>query len=108
MKYLNFKKVKTFYPKVCKKLDSEWKLSTMSNINATQYLHFRDLYDFFDKHGIYISVKMNVYMTFEFSIMTDPDISFLYNSMFEYSERTQAEDDAFIKAFELLESILKD
>lgn len=108
MKYENFKNIEILYPKAYKKLDSEWKLSTMSDINSTHCLCFRNLYDFFDKHGIYISVKMNMFMMFEFAIITNPEISFSYSSKFDYSERIQAEDVAFIKAFELLESILED
>jgi len=65
----------------------------------------RFLYDFFDKQGIYISIIRNLgdndffyHVDIEKRIVKDGDY---------FSTRTKAEEAAFLKVFEILESKLK-
>lgn len=72
------------------------------------YFNKRDLYDFFDKQNIYISINVNMFMMFDWSIITAPDISISIQSDFDYNLRTEAEKQAFLKAFEILEDKLNE
>ena len=109
---MNWNKIKEKYPKA-------WGLLIgfigENHIESFQYLTilFRPfLYDFFDEQGIYINVNWrNYYDTnhnhrtfFDWEVYTE-DISG-YSSEVEEPTRTEAEEKAFEKAFEILEGKL--
>lgn len=66
----------------------------------------RFLYNFFDEQNIYISINVNMFMMFDWSIITTPNISISIQSDFDYNLRIEAEEQAFLKAFEILEDKL--
>ena len=96
---MNWNKIKEKYPKAHKKLFDTCKV--VIDIDSD-----RDLYDFFDEQGIIINVY-NLFGSFWW------DIKEYYERLFaehakedQYKTRTEAEEKAFTKAFELLEEKL--
>jgi len=123
---MNFDKIKESYPKAWERL-SEW-LSTTEvecfvslsvngyRVGETQELsrlkNDRDLYDFFDAQGIYVSVSPKLKSggkLREFTWYIDMAGShFASMALNEFHlSRTAAESAAFEKAFEILENKLK-
>lgn len=129
---MNWKKINQEYPKVCNELE-KWLGSEKVEFSAhdfeytedhlryiDEYLHpqifkTRDLYDFFDEQGIYINVYPYIHLdTFQsmeadiYVTYTDGDIDKIsINSLELDNPRSEAEIDAFTKAFEILENKLK-
>ncbi len=119
---MNWNKIKEQYPKALKEfmlwdfednetdfeewVDTAWWLINKRNI--------RDLYDFFDEQGIYISIRYDnrwenpdstdseVINYWDWDI--DDSLNNLGSSQVEEPTRTEAEEKAFEKAFEILES----
>jgi len=98
---MNWNEIKKDYPKsfdlLDKAVDIHWELE------PERYQRLRFLYDFFDEQGIYISINVNMFMMFDWSIITTPNISISIQSDFDYNLRIEAEEQAFLKAFEILE-----
>ena len=104
---MNWNKIKEKYPKA-EKILQEW-LSGRYDWNT------RDLYDFFDEQGIYISIMYTYYWNsldesdhyhFDWEIMFDTDDKII-SAEVEEPTRTEAETIAFEKAFEILENKLE-
>jgi phage-related protein len=76
--------------------------------NQTTFLcYVRDLYDFFDEQGIYIVPIQIIWkneVMWEYRIGNKKTIQEFRSQM--YDTRTEAEEQAFLKAFELLEEKL--
>ena len=122
---MNWNKIKEKHPKAKAKY-IDW-CHAEDCPSSKCYLHTtRDLYDFFDEQGIYINIfeagiltgKIKDYENFRWIITTnfrtDKDAgkweeTTIYNHDYPLSKkitRTEAEEQAFTKAFEILESTL--
>ena len=92
---MNLKLVKEKYPKAYQMAEL-WLLNKKAVINIDSTF-FRHLYDFFDEQGIYIGT----------GYYADPPTYYFcsINNSFcgSGATRTEAEEQAFIKAFEILE-----
>ena len=119
---MNWTLIKEKYPKAHKKL-GEW-LDWDKHLEKYQHLlhNDRDLYDFFDEQGIYITVMYDGLAPFQAQITQEgksengseyiwhlPDFRFSdtwKNYYKKYKTRTEAEEQAFLKAFSILEEKL--
>ena len=126
---MNWTLIKEKYPKAFKKLtawywgDMDFELLENGTLYfeqvfdggksyATSTLSFKDvvrgrkLYDFFDEQGIVIGIEVLYYDGFWFTptitVMWDTDTNMKIGSQ----SRTEAEEQAFLKAFEILEDKL--
>ena len=96
---MNWNEIKEKYPKAFENLFE----SGMYHFDG----HPRDLYDFFDERGIYVDVRPFYYdqLFFITGILT-----FVTDVAIDWTEkadtRTEAEEKAFEKAFEILENKL--
>ena len=76
----------------------------------TENYGIRFLYDFFDEQGIYIEISSNYGEQFWFEIFNDQSlIGYNWDKKGDdiaYGNRTEAEEQAFMKAFEILEDRL--
>jgi hypothetical protein len=100
---MNWKEIKEKYPTALEKLvKDEFPI-------AVYYL--RDLYDFFDKQNILIeiSVRAGESMPFFYEIeyISSEMIWECENDDLKYKTRQEAEQHAFLRAFEILEDKLK-
>src|SRR5574343_40424 len=120
---MNWEEIKKKYPKGYESAKMWWideaDLSQFEDFEPCSGLNInvRFLYDFFDESGIIIEVTLsysNDINWFEYNIDLLDDRDDFYSSMEEpdYSEpyktktRTGAEEQAFLKAFEILEARL--
>jgi hypothetical protein len=103
---MNWELVREKYPKAWQKL-RDWDFKRPA-IN-----HPRRLYDFFDEQGIYINISryfqpLGSYIEWVAIIDTEDDFRVAYlNKRGGYPTRTEAEEKAFEKAFEILEGRIK-
>lgn len=77
----------------------------------------RDLYDFFDENGVFITISVDYYGINEHNPLQYSgdtgdvyywiNVNWVYEDNVEYRTRTEAEQFAFTKAFEILENKLK-
>lgn len=116
---MNWNEIKEKYPKAFHKMH-QWHYKDLAYkkpyppivIKEYNRLQERDanrfLYDFFDEQDIYISINVNMFMMFDWSIITTPDVSVFIQSDFDYNFRTEAEKSAFLKAFKILENKLNE
>ena len=88
---MDFNKIKTDYPRTYK----IWKGSEYYDLKNE-----RRLYDFFDENGIYVIIDD----IWEWYIKVDEygDGRYLYEAMGVCDSRTECEEEAFEKAFEIL------
>jgi len=124
---MNWKEIKENYPKAWNKvitdkdefglvytyLHNRFELK-MDEYECYDDFNIRELYDFFDKNGIYIEIcldgdwnglKLNGYFLW---VIHTKEISYIESSRDKsFSNRESAEDSAFTKAFEILENKLK-
>ena len=116
---MNWKEIEKKHSKAWELLDS-WKYEGL-DIDCMQWVdkhgcsedtfNIRDLYDFFDEQGIYVSVLKIVNKAgFWFTIRQIPesvyDIHSGYDLSLYFNLRKEAEQAAFLKAFEILEEKL--
>ena len=76
--------------------------------NGTRYtpMNLRDLYDFFDEQGLIILIDLSTEEGFYGYLVTENNL-FIDDSDTDYAKtRTEAEEKAFEKAFEILEKKL--
>ena len=122
---MKWKEIKKKHPKAYKAFTISLGYTQENVIRARLILYNnRNLYDFFDKRGVYIRAKTpfehvtSSTKTFLFGwfIQVPPNKSTRWNSkyMYEYYEETsmydsreEAENTAFKKAFEILEEVIK-
>lgn len=75
--------------------------------------HIRHLYDFFDEQGIGVFVEWGIDQTdhgkliYRYKILHGEELNCALG-LRHYSTRTEAEEQAFIRAFEILEQKLKE
>ena len=111
---MNWKQISEQYPKAWEKWFGKNKLSFEHKSFGYDYLSSdRDLYDFFDQEGIIVQVDyMMGERNFSYSIYILPkEINFailgdLSGFNKHWSTRTEAEQQAFTKAFSILEERL--
>ena len=125
---MNFEEIKKKYPKAFKKFrnyellgssffcedltdrkDLMWRWRNKLLINY----HDRDLYDFFDKQDIIVQtakllttnkIKWGWVISVVYRLTEDDiDSNAYYSERYSYTSRIEAEEEAFMKAFELLE-----
>lgn len=105
---MNWKKIKDKYPKAFKEGQDWWVAHAEKYEPAFLFnIGNRFLYDFFDEQGIYIEACVPLsgdeginafgWMIYPRGVLSD----------FEYKTRIEAEEQAFLKAFELLEQRLE-
>ena len=110
---MNWSGVKEKYPKTWDKLyNSEFDFYFNKDRDRNDSNRF--LYDFFDEQGIYINVvrmwyfedtiENSLHEFFDWEIIVERE--FVGDSEVEEPTRTEAEEQAFIKAFEILEDRL--
>ena len=107
---MNWKIIKEKYPKAHKYLFDHCKVAI--DIDKSRFL-----YDFFDEQGIYIEIELcylkDKTIWFEYDInspfwddsicaMNEPD----YEEPYKTKTRTEAEEQAFLRAFKILEEKL--
>ena len=118
---MNWKEIKEKYPKGYDSAKMWWideaGLSQFQDFNPCSGVNVNDryLYDFFDEQGIFINVvrmwyfedtiENSLHEFFDWEIIVERE--FVSDSEVEEPTRTEAEEQAFIKAFELLEQRLK-
>ena len=119
---MNWNNIKEKYPKSYERLNRYYLLSARSDINGINYPHPRELYDFFDEQGIYIDVSFDdgklpmMFWVDIYSTVSRHPHDDGYELRCEYTfgdgdrtknefykTRTEAEEKAFEKAFEILE-----
>lgn len=65
------------------------------------FLSARDLYDFLDREGVYVNIRVNQHgVKWSWEIVTDPNIHATILDAFD--GRKEAEHDAFMASFEIL------
>lgn len=129
---MNWREIKKKYPKAYRKLrkwvyllDPTWYnniseqydnksdaryefIQTLNNHTDCVFNQHRDLYDFFDEQDLIIQIHYNREFSFSTLLYTNYDP---YNGEYfyyrHYKTRTHAEQEAFTKAFELLEERLR-
>lgn len=111
---MDYKKILKTYPKgmdsfCMSKFGGDAK-SCMKNSSdrfwgALSMIHDRELYDFFDAHKIFITLKIVDRWDY---LITDGEGRTLHNAYDYKYTRMEAETAAFLKAFKLLEPKLKD
>jgi hypothetical protein len=101
---MNWKSIKKKYPKAFKLLDK----------TVDIFWDCRFLYDFFDEQGIIIQIKFfwkAEILKKKWSYEISNDFEYIYssnlNDSITYSNRIEAEEQAFLKAFEILEEKIK-
>lgn len=96
-------------------IKSKYPLSYAKLINfvSAELFELRDLYDFFDKNGLFIFVECSfyknskgIYLEWKFEIHNKYEK--LFQTIYKYKNRKQAEKLAFKKSFELLEGVLNE
>ena len=113
---MNWNLIKEKYPKVADKLIKHYQIDD----SLIGYRYFmedylrRNLYDFFDENGIHISIMHNHYYEdnmdntlhefFDWSVTVDSQ--YVADGDVEEPTRTEAEEQSFLKAFEILEEKL--
>ena len=121
---MNWNKIKKKYPKAWGKLknehsiafsvwDNEYRL--ISEDCAGEFsedkcsFNIRVLYDFFDEQGVYIIIDIefhNMKNRWDFTLLDNDDYDLTKDNCYDYKTRTEAEEQAFEKAFEILEEKL--
>jgi len=121
---MNWKEIKEKYPKGWNKLvgfvrtrlgiiwNDEYNIWTVYD-DIMSYSLFRDLYSFFDEQGIYITLGFDIDLGTEicsfdewaYDIGTQFGLSAI--SEYDHATRKEAEEQAFMEAFEILEEQLK-
>ena len=111
---MNWNLIKEKYPKAYKEGQDWW--VAHAEIYEPAFLFNignRFLYDFFDEQGIIIQIKFfwkAEVLGKKWSYEISNDFEYIYssnlNDSITYSNRTEAEEQAFIKAFEILEDKL--
>lgn len=106
---MNWNNIKEKYPKAYKQFEDWWFVkNAIVNIDST---YFRHLYDFFDGRGIYGSVYHRLSGGFKYDIQDDDNFLLVDgdtpDALPAFKIRTEAEEKAFEKAFEILEVKLK-
>ena len=115
---MNWNEIKEKYPKaltcLAKMFDKDISDKGLDSLVSVLEMAWqdRDLYDFFDEQGIYIGIIYQYYYNtldtcdhyyFDWEIMFGVDDKIISSDV-EESTRTEAEEKAFEKAFEILES----
>ena len=111
---MNWNEIKEKYPKVYRLAKMWWideaDLSQFEpfELNEGINVNFRYLYDFFDEQKIIIDIGYHRLSMYSFMIFDNDSIVFGRddNPELGYLTRTEAEQAAFEKAFEILESKL--
>lgn len=86
------------YPGICKKADMEWFLKKPNSL--------RHLFDFFDASKILIEIQIHVSEgKFNHVIFTGKDFYPMQEHL-DVETRSEAENMAFAKAFEILETLI--
>jgi len=125
---MNWENIKTKYPKAWIKLekyfaisidqDEEWKFGRLINewcaADDSIYrcaFENRTLYDFFDEQGVLITISLYHYsetiLGWHYEIGDEDGFCLDDHSSEIYKSRTEAEEKAFGKAFEILENKLE-
>lgn len=103
---MDWEKISEKYPKAHSQLEEY----SQGADGVCRLFHWRDLYDFFDEHEIYIDITPDRPIDIDGHICGDNYFWILLNWYYEddirYGSRTEAEQAAFTKAFELLEEKL--
>lgn len=113
-KMFNWKEIQKIYPKSFTELTKSWAdIRFMDNDgNDSNNLHlflnhadciefdYRSLYDFFDSKMIELSIFRTDFNWFMYTIHYWPG---LYKHLFTFRKRIHAEEEGFLKAFEILE-----
>lgn len=126
---MNWKEIKEKYPKVWNELIQfkdefgrvfvylyyRYELCIKEDYCSNDF-HLRELYDFFDENEIYITITadyygINEYHPLEYSGDKEDvyywiNVNWVHEDNVEYKTRTEAEESAFEKAFEILEQKL--
>ena len=108
---MNWKEIKEKYPKAYGLLTKNGEYSIQSGClflwveHIAYHYELRDLYDFFDEQGIYISIKIGSdFRHFDYSIhLKNIWKADSHGDSIRKTTRTEAETEAFTKAFEILE-----
>ena len=111
---MNWDKIKEKYPKgLTAWLSFRFGVDSLDDWGMTKdicisQIQVRTLYDFFDEQGIWIELTFEGEGKFHYDILKDAR-NYLHIGCDPYSEstRTEAEEKAFEKAFEILETKLK-
>ena len=110
---MKWNKIKEKYPKAFD-IGQKWWVSNVDNyeLDITINASDRFLYDFFDEQGMYISAEIDTTMEAKFSpviySLTDNEpCEEIWRDEYLWRTRTEAEEQAFEKAFEILENKLK-
>lgn len=112
---MNWKEIKENYPKGWAKLQLSQSIGKYGEIKISQWMSLssegfgditlRDFYDFFDEQGIYIELTLEKGGRFHVDIL-DKEAEYLFIIKEIFNTRTEAEEAAFNKAFEILENKL--
>ncbi len=102
---MNWNKIKEKHPKAYQLFD-EWSFDNNIQFDCPSFV-FR----FFDEQGVYIDAEIDTTMEAKFSptIYSEKDepCEEIWRDEYLYRTRTEAEEKAFEKAFEILEDKLK-
>ena len=103
---MNWNLIKEKYPRALSRY-TNISISLLAMADFSQYQrNIRDLYDFFDGEGIYIDVRPFYYDGWQFlSSLVTPGLESI--DCEGGATRTEAEEQAFMKAFEILEEKIK-
>jgi hypothetical protein len=107
---MNWQKIKEDCPKVLQKLldDKNWVMQEHTvcyNHEWDSFVSIRDLYDFFDEQDIVIVIN---YYSETGAFIAEIWVGGNNELDAPFKSRTEAETQAFIKAFEILENKLED
>lgn len=105
---MNWKEIKEKYPKSSNLL-SKWNTNMKNWSNISSIMPPRDLYDFFDEQGIIIGIPVDyTYLGEKYVYMFEiihPENTRCHEGEW-YDTREEAEESAWMKAFEILEEQL--
>ena len=105
---MDFEKIKSDYPKAWELFLQSKKCEYIKDVRIIEGVlkaHPRDLYDFFDEQGIRINVESGIKVgpIFRCTIFASIEMSETYVLEW-HNSRTEAETEAFTKAFEILDA----
>lgn len=110
---MDWKKISKKYPKAFEAF-SDWKFNGRKDLTPFMYMALikdvRILYDFFDENEIWITINADNIKDYDYpgsikkgEIYFWININWIYEDDIKYLTRTEAEEAAFNKAFEILE-----
>lgn len=112
---MNWEEIKKTCPKAFNILMDSYHAKQMDALNLAgktmYYIIDRALYDFFDEQKIIIIINYEPPNSYNFNIYFNENVGkadyYKFRRYLYYSQRTEAETEAFTKAFEILEKRLK-